>query len=139
MAMLKQFDVELLVGQVSYKQKAYIYNLSKGYDITQKECTTINKIKEPSRPPIYRYEYMYIIYEETILSVSVQFKSPLYLCKCSAHTQCQEMDRRQLGEGHLKYACLQLAAQYPEVANCTSITKETELAIKERRLPSGWS
>ena len=40
MAMLKQFDVELLVGQVSYKQKAYIYNLSKGYDTTQKECTT---------------------------------------------------------------------------------------------------
>ena len=70
MAMLKQFDVELLVGQVSYKQKAYIYNLSKGYDTTQKECTTINKIKQPSRPPVHGYEY--IIYEVSIFSICIK-------------------------------------------------------------------
>ena len=37
MSMLRQFDAELLIGQISYKQKAGIY-VSKGYD-TVKECT----------------------------------------------------------------------------------------------------
>ena len=39
MSMLKQYDVELLIGQISYKQKADIYNVSKGYDNTRKMCS----------------------------------------------------------------------------------------------------
>ena len=35
MAMLKHFDVELLIGQLSYKLKTNIYNLSHGYDTTK--------------------------------------------------------------------------------------------------------
>ena len=46
MAMLKHFDTELLIGQISYKQKATIYNVSKEYDTTKKVCTTIEKEKE---------------------------------------------------------------------------------------------
>ena len=35
--MLQKFDAELLIGQVSYKQKAEIYNVSNGYDTAKKE------------------------------------------------------------------------------------------------------
>ena len=38
--MLQKFDVELLIGQVSYKQKASIYNITNGYDDTKKERGT---------------------------------------------------------------------------------------------------
>lgn len=36
LSMLKKYDAELLIGQVSYNQKADIYNLSNGYDTTKK-------------------------------------------------------------------------------------------------------
>ena len=70
MTVLKQFDVELLVGQLSYKQKVYIYHLSKGYDTTQKKCTTIDKMKEPSWPPFDGYENRLI--EILIVPVSME-------------------------------------------------------------------
>ena len=35
--MLQKLDAELLIGQISYKQKAEIYNVSNGYDATKKE------------------------------------------------------------------------------------------------------
>lgn len=37
--MLRKFDAELLIGQISYKQKADIYNVTKGYDNTKKVCS----------------------------------------------------------------------------------------------------
>jgi len=46
MAMLKHFDVELLIGQLSYKLKASIYNLSHGYDTTEKKCSTLENEKK---------------------------------------------------------------------------------------------
>ena len=55
MKMLKNFDVELLSGQISYKQRADIYNVSKGYDTTKKVCTTIQRNEEAHRPPIHGY------------------------------------------------------------------------------------
>lgn len=55
MAMLKHFDVELLIGQLSYKQKADIYNLSNGYDTTKKKCSTIEKEKEVHKQPPHGY------------------------------------------------------------------------------------
>ena len=36
LSMLKDYDVELLIGQISYKQKADIYNITKGYDQVKK-------------------------------------------------------------------------------------------------------
>ena len=38
--MLSRFDVELLIGQISYKQKADIYNYSNNYDVEPKGCLT---------------------------------------------------------------------------------------------------
>ena len=37
--MLRKFDAELLIGQISYKQKADIYNVTKGYDNTKNVCS----------------------------------------------------------------------------------------------------
>ena len=53
MSMLQQFDSELLIGQISYKQKADIYNVSNGYDATKKECSTTMKVKEASTLPVH--------------------------------------------------------------------------------------
>lgn len=39
LSLLLKFDVELLVGQISYNQKADIYNLQNGYDATRKICS----------------------------------------------------------------------------------------------------
>ena len=55
MDMLKHFDVELLIGQLSYKQKADIYNVSNGYDTTKKKCSTIEKEKEVHKQPPHGY------------------------------------------------------------------------------------
>ena len=59
MAMLKHFDVELLIGQLSYKQKADIYNVSHGYDTAKKKCSTIEKEKEARKQPPHGYVYMF--------------------------------------------------------------------------------
>ena len=56
MAMLKHFDVELLIGQLSYKQKADIYNLSNGHDTTKKNCSTIEKEKVHNHHTGIRWE-----------------------------------------------------------------------------------
>ena len=57
MSMLKKYDIELLIGQMSYKQKADIYNVEKRYDTTKKECSTIEKEKVPRKPPVHRYVF----------------------------------------------------------------------------------
>jgi hypothetical protein len=40
MIMLEQFDVQLLIGQITYKQKADIYNIYHKYDKPTKQCST---------------------------------------------------------------------------------------------------
>lgn len=56
MELLKQFDVELLIGQISYKQKADIYNVAKGYNTTQKKkSSTKETSKSEHKPPIHGY------------------------------------------------------------------------------------
>ena len=47
--MLRKFDTELLIGQVSYNQKAEIYNYSNGYPVLPKKCSTL---AEEDIPPI---------------------------------------------------------------------------------------
>ena len=56
MKMLNQFDVELLIGQISYKQKADIYNVSNGYDNAKKVCTTVARDAKPCKPPVHGYD-----------------------------------------------------------------------------------
>ena len=47
--MLRNFDGELLLGQINYSQKAEIYNYSKGYPVQPKRCTTHTKDETPVR------------------------------------------------------------------------------------------
>jgi hypothetical protein len=46
-SMLKKFDVELLLGQISYSQKTDIYNLHNGYPVQPKRCSTSDKSELP--------------------------------------------------------------------------------------------
>jgi 23S rRNA maturation mini-RNase III len=48
LTLLQKLDVELLIGQLSYKQKATIYNLFNGYDDTKKEIAKRKKNSESS-------------------------------------------------------------------------------------------
>lgn len=47
MTMLKKFDCELLLGQISYNQKAEIYNYSNGYPVHPKKCSTLKQHEMP--------------------------------------------------------------------------------------------
>ena len=38
-----------------------------------------------------------------------------------AHLDRQHMDRRRFEAGHLKYACLKMAAQYPEAFTSSDV------------------
>ena len=42
-----------LLGQMSYNQKAKIYNIEKGYDTTKEDFSTIEKDKVPRKPPVH--------------------------------------------------------------------------------------
>jgi hypothetical protein len=46
LALLKNFDAELLIGQITYKQKADIYNVTNGYDTTRKVCSALVSAEE---------------------------------------------------------------------------------------------
>ena len=50
--------VELLIGQLSYKQKADIY-VSHGYDTAKKKFSTVEKEKEARKQPPHGYVYMF--------------------------------------------------------------------------------
>ena len=43
--LLKRFDFELLIGELSYKQKSEIYNCVNGYDDVQKRCSSLSQSK----------------------------------------------------------------------------------------------
>lgn len=59
LTMLKKYDAELFLGQVSYSQKADIYNYSNGYPVPFKQCTTLDKEELPNREStINKYVYL---------------------------------------------------------------------------------
>lgn len=43
MKMLRKFDCNLLLGQISYAQKTEIYNYSNCYDVPPKQCCSVEK------------------------------------------------------------------------------------------------
>ncbi len=47
LGMLMKFDAELLLGQISYNQKADIYNYCNGYPVHPKKCSTLEKEELP--------------------------------------------------------------------------------------------
>lgn len=56
LTMLKNFDAELLIGQISYKQKADIYNINNGYDTTKKGHSLVSQddvSKTPRVQPVH--------------------------------------------------------------------------------------
>ena len=55
--MLHKFDAELLIGQLSYKQRADIYNFSKGYETSRKESFA-DKQKVGTSQAHSRYEVL---------------------------------------------------------------------------------
>lgn len=48
MDMLKKFDAELLLGQISYSQKADIYNMHHEYPVQPKKCSTLDRSELPA-------------------------------------------------------------------------------------------
>ena len=47
MNMLKKFDCELLLGQISYNQKAEVCNCNNGYPVHPKKCSTLKQHEMP--------------------------------------------------------------------------------------------
>ncbi len=47
LGMLMKFDAELLLGQISYNQKADIYNYCNRYPVHPKKCSTLEKEELP--------------------------------------------------------------------------------------------
>ena len=50
MALLTKYDAEMLLGQISYSQKADIYNYHHGYPVQPKSCSKLDKEELPVRP-----------------------------------------------------------------------------------------
>ena len=47
--MIEKYDNDLLLGQISYSQKAEIYNHNNGYPVPYKQCSTLDKGELPNR------------------------------------------------------------------------------------------
>lgn len=84
MKMLKNFDVELLIGQISYKQKAAIYNVANGYDTTRKICTTLEKDEKHHKDPVHGYDSL-LAYIYQLQHVSMGMFSNMFLCHKSVN------------------------------------------------------
>lgn len=50
MTFLSKYDGELLLGQISYSQKADIFNHQNGYPVLPKSCSTLDRDELPSPP-----------------------------------------------------------------------------------------
>ena len=61
MCLLTKFDVELLHGQISYKQRAEIYNHNNGYPVPPKTCSTLDKDKLPQRLVITQFHFIHAV------------------------------------------------------------------------------
>ena len=114
--MLERFDIELLLAQISYSQKADIYNNINGYPVPLKQCTTIKKEDLPVRPGLVQYTSItcFNIFNLCIYTSSDNNDDDDDGCK----VLCQRirLDRRRFESAHLKYAMLKLQKQYPTLS-----------------------
>lgn len=67
MAFLVKYDAELLLGHISYSQKADIYNYNNGYPVQPKVCTTLEKEDLPTPLPRYNIYFVWLI----VLSIHI--------------------------------------------------------------------
>ncbi|KXJ06830.1 uncharacterized protein LOC114576501 [Exaiptasia diaphana] len=100
MDLLKNFDHQLLIGQISYQQKSRIYNATNGYDANQK------KKKKKAVPDLKENKT-----QESHQNLSTSE---------SILEERKQLDRRRLEDGHLQFAILRIMESYPDEFNCQS-------------------
>ena len=59
MALLTKYDAEMLLGQISYSQKADIYNY--GYPVQPKSCSKLDKEELPVKVSHTTYQCVHVI------------------------------------------------------------------------------
>ena len=102
--MLKIFDAELLIGQISYNQKAEIYNYFNGYPVQPKKCSQREADENTT------CSSRYVMATKTLPSILFySTKSPEGL-----HDRIR-LDRRRLKSAHLKFAVLKTQSRYPNM------------------------
>ena len=107
--MLRKFDAELLIGQISYKQKADICNFTKGYDNAKKVCSFASSDKGD-----HKSIHGYVIKKYDLFSQT----DYIFFFRIQ---QRQSMDRRRFEAAHLKYACLRVVSLYPKFLSLDAI------------------
>ncbi len=61
MSLLTKFDAEVLIGQISYNQKADIYNYNNGYPLPPKKCSKLKHIQADRYVHVRMCNPMYFI------------------------------------------------------------------------------
>ena len=80
MKLLRQFDIELLIGQISYKQKADIYNILNGYDTTKKGSVVSFADADEKKFPVHGYDTRVAIvlhYLYLIVTINNYYSTPI--------------------------------------------------------------
>ena len=88
MQLLENFDVELLIGQVSYKQRADIYNCCHKYEYVERED-----------PLVSRYDMIVTFIPRSSVK-AIQNR--------------RKIDRRRLEHAHFTFAALNISTWYPK-------------------------
>lgn len=101
MSFLTKFDAEVLIGQMSYKQKADIYNYIHGYPVPPKKCSKL-VVTQANRYPFINSMYQYML---SLSNFRMAHEDSLY--------NRIRLDRRRFEAAHLRYALLQVASRYP--------------------------
>ena len=80
MKLLRQLDIELLIGQISYKQKADIYNILNGYDTTKKGSVVSFADADEKKFPVHGYDIRVAIvlhYLYLIVTINNYYSTPI--------------------------------------------------------------
>ena len=106
--MLKRFDAELLIGQISYNQKAEIYNYFNAYPVQPKKCSKQEEddvtVSCSSRfVMVQNYMYIQLKHLHCVHSTPEELHHRIRL------------DRRRLESAHLKFAVLTTQSHYPNM------------------------
>jgi len=73
-SILKKYDIELLIGQMSYKQRIDIYNIEKGYDTTKNALPLKRQRFLANLQYIGMYVHMLILYITKLLKLRILIK-----------------------------------------------------------------
>ncbi|KAJ7380741.1 hypothetical protein OS493_007114 [Desmophyllum pertusum] len=110
MRLIKNFDTELLIGQISYNQKANIYNAIHGYN--ERLMKTRSAEKGDTEPEIFIVER-----DHGRDKRDSQSKTAEDILKEREH-----LDRRRFEHAHLQYALLQVVYLFSQSFNLREIS-----------------